>query len=662
MALVNKRITELPERSALNLDDFTVVDGDTGGTAKYNLSNMDDDIGNLKTAITTKPDIKDSTATGVDLDVSDQSGNVLLRLQNGHIKTKEFDSSDVASDIEDIQTDIGDLAELDTTDKTNLVAAINEAAQTGGGGGGSGNIDVKNSTASGIDLDVSDARGDVILRLKDGGIKTKWFSSENVDGAIDYNSDFAYSGSSGKETITAPFRAGDRIVLHLADANDRITDRIASYTVTYSYTDTSNVEHTIAVDYGYHYVDYTLPVDAVAVSVSYGTGLLWNESGTLRFSVYKKGLVDRQPHIIKVAADGYGDFTSIRDAVDSITDNNAYNKYLIEIYPGTYEILSDYTATEIAETGFKGLFIGDGVYLKGIGQRDDIILHGTLDTTTYDSTKRNDVSVINIAGNSGLENLTINAENMRYCVHDDTGPMPHQEAIKEIVNCVFNATTMTTRDIAYGCGISNRRKLHFKNCIFNQELHVHTHNDGTYSPEVVIEDCEGVIFSFADYNSTVDADYRLHNCKFSMIIAECSYAPHDQYLFVKQIGGTDPIIDCESGQIYELSNCIAVRGSVSAGQLVNVNRGSSRMALTAVTSKEIASGVSIGVIGTDTIVASGGYINSNQVGLSNLSAGEYITINSSGKLVGGGTSSNAVGVVKGISARQNGGAYIKLFI
>ncbi len=49
MAYVNKRITELPERSALNPDDYTVVDGDTGGTAKFKLADMDDDISNLKT-------------------------------------------------------------------------------------------------------------------------------------------------------------------------------------------------------------------------------------------------------------------------------------------------------------------------------------------------------------------------------------------------------------------------------------------------------------------------------------------------------------------------------------------------------------------------------------------------------------------------------------
>ena len=39
--------------------------------------------------------------------------------------------------VADLKEDIGDLSDLETEDKSNLVAAINEAAQSGGGGGGS---------------------------------------------------------------------------------------------------------------------------------------------------------------------------------------------------------------------------------------------------------------------------------------------------------------------------------------------------------------------------------------------------------------------------------------------------------------------------------------------------------------------------------------------
>lgn len=43
---------------------------------------------------------------------------------------------EMEADITSLQAQIGNLANLDTEDKSNLVAAINEAAQSGGGGGG----------------------------------------------------------------------------------------------------------------------------------------------------------------------------------------------------------------------------------------------------------------------------------------------------------------------------------------------------------------------------------------------------------------------------------------------------------------------------------------------------------------------------------------------
>lgn len=52
MALSNKRIIDLPERSALNSDDYTVVDGSNGGTGKYKLSQLQDDVGEAKQGVT----------------------------------------------------------------------------------------------------------------------------------------------------------------------------------------------------------------------------------------------------------------------------------------------------------------------------------------------------------------------------------------------------------------------------------------------------------------------------------------------------------------------------------------------------------------------------------------------------------------------------------
>lgn len=88
-----------------------------------------DDIGN-------PPKLKNSEEEDVDLDVSDPDGNVIVRLEDGHIKTKNFNS------------------------KKQPVRATGSDATA--------------------DLDISDTIGNIILRLKNGNIETKWFNSTYI--------------------------------------------------------------------------------------------------------------------------------------------------------------------------------------------------------------------------------------------------------------------------------------------------------------------------------------------------------------------------------------------------------------------------------------------------------------------------------------------------
>lgn len=120
-----------------------------------------DKVAELKSAINGMPDIKDSDAEDVDLDISDESGNVILRLADGHIKTKEFDSAEVSEDIADAVEAIGGMED-----------AINTAPL------------VKNSSATGVNLDVSDNNGNVLVRFKDGHIQTKEFDSSELAATI----------------------------------------------------------------------------------------------------------------------------------------------------------------------------------------------------------------------------------------------------------------------------------------------------------------------------------------------------------------------------------------------------------------------------------------------------------------------------------------------
>lgn len=95
------------------------------------LTAQSEKIDEAKTAISNAPSIKVSTKTDVDLDVSDINGNVLVRFEDGHIETKEFNSR------------------------------IKETK-------------VKTSNAdSDVDLDIADTVGNVLVRFENGEIHTK---------------------------------------------------------------------------------------------------------------------------------------------------------------------------------------------------------------------------------------------------------------------------------------------------------------------------------------------------------------------------------------------------------------------------------------------------------------------------------------------------------
>ena len=67
------------------------------------VSEIQEDVGNLKEGFTDLPKIKDTEGSTAELDIADNSGNVILRLEGGDIKTKNFDSAALQADVEDLQ-------------------------------------------------------------------------------------------------------------------------------------------------------------------------------------------------------------------------------------------------------------------------------------------------------------------------------------------------------------------------------------------------------------------------------------------------------------------------------------------------------------------------------------------------------------------------------
>ena len=119
------------------------------------------------------PKCVDTSAQDADLDITDTSGNVILRLEDGHIKTKAFDSEDVLDDLAGKQDELTfDDEPTEGSDNPvtsgGVYSAIENAPK---------DVKVDPTDASGVDLDITDESGNVVMRLENGYIKTKKFDS-----------------------------------------------------------------------------------------------------------------------------------------------------------------------------------------------------------------------------------------------------------------------------------------------------------------------------------------------------------------------------------------------------------------------------------------------------------------------------------------------------
>ena len=557
------------------------------------------------------------------MDISDENGNVLARFANGHVYTKEFDSSNLPS-----------------VDSNSLPTLENQ------------------TTDSDADLHLADDNGNSLARFSDGNVRTKYFDSNNRT----YHKEFTYNGP-GSQSITHFFPSGTELAFHLVMSDQKGWWKISNYKVTYSYIDKNGLEHSIGEDYGYNFVHGTLPEDAIGLSVNYGNGFASGTSYT--FSVYSEASFKKKPTIITVSASGGKDYTSLREAVDSIPMNVCeLNPYEIHLYPGTYNILEDYSVDEIQEEGFKGLFLENGMSLIGIGRRSEIVIVGELDTTDYDPTKRNDISTLNIEGNVHVENLTIEAYNIRYAVHDEGSVQTHHLTTHSFTNVKFFGRNLTSgggANFSFGAGCSSYKSVVVKDCDFSDAFLLHTQLDLRHPIFVYMENCSARRFRLTDYDTGgILCHIFMRNCKASIISIGMS-GVHDQYLFTHGEGTKGAMVKCPSGYVYETGDTLRFNDiAISAGKAVKiVNEYDSRQNnIVATSSLDDVYGISIGTIDGDTVIQTEGFVNSNVLGLSGLSVGDYLTIDENGNVIGGGTVSNAVAQVKMVD--HDSVAYAKL--
>lgn len=203
-------------------------------------------------------------------------------------------------------------------------------------------------------------------------------------------------------------------------------------------------------------VDYIIPQTVVRVA-DFLTNAIKNTTG----------------RTITVEKDGTGDYSTLKEAVE-YSEGHADTTILVGA--GTYDLIeefgSDYFVNLSASDPLgerHGLQIGNGVHI--------IFSSGAKVTAHYTGTNtavNKNFSPFNFAqGTKGftLENLTLEASNVRYCVHDEAGATRTPKAYKNVYkNCRMqidnSQNTVWTKHQCIGGGLGIHGEIIIEDCIF----------------------------------------------------------------------------------------------------------------------------------------------------------------------------------------------------
>lgn len=185
-----------------------------------------------------------------------------------------------------------------------------------------------------------------------------------------------------------------------------------------------------------------------------------------------KKIKNKMINKLVVKKDGTGDFTTIKECIDSITDSSENNKYQVYVYSGTYDMVEEFGGLQWVKSVVttnkerQGLALPDFVDLIGIGN-----VHIKCEVEDENATKAftTCVSTINIWKNNKLKNIKFTAKNTRYTCHDETNNK-FNYLNRKIENCQFihygNKEGLWSSDKAYAGGTGSGGNYEFINCIF----------------------------------------------------------------------------------------------------------------------------------------------------------------------------------------------------
>lgn len=237
--------------------------------------------------------------------------------------------------------------------------------------------------------------------------------------------------------------------------------------------------------------------------------------------------------VVTVKPDGTGNYLSPKLANDAFVPGEGKTLEVV-IYPGRY------TETEWT--------LKKGVTLRGTN-RDRCILEGSLPDSATD-TQISNTSTIWLKETATLENLTITARNMRYCVHSEAGGS-FPDSTHLVKNCYIEhygnqgakdyraanslpAGSVWSSDRAWGYGSSSGWYERFENTVFisrREAWYVHDNKDFArpmnhdfFGCKIIGRESDALL-SLQSLGSGIDSRVSIYGCQTSFNMVYDSDAP-----------------------------------------------------------------------------------------------------------------------------------------
>lgn len=260
-----------------------------------------------------------------------------------------------------------------------------------------------------------------------------------------------------------------------------------------------------AEDDGYFYVTVNTTSDVYAMGVSVSNsrnGLTPSKTGFVGNELIDNvaNNSNKSLNIITVKKSPDGDYTTLSDAIKSISGSSINNQYEIHIYSGVYDMVEELGGNEwVASVSHsngerQGLTLPDYTHLIGHGS---VYIDCIVDDDVATADFARSVSTINVYMNNRLEGITFRAKNTRYVIHDETNNS-FNDLTRVIKNCRFihygNASSYWSSYKALGGGLGSGGRYDIINSHFESPfIPFSYHNNGRQNTNYI--NLDGCTFS-----------------------------------------------------------------------------------------------------------------------------------------------------------------------